>query len=81
MTYMMGEFANSIVLAKLKVATKGRHLWLQTIGSTLIGQGLDSVIFVLIAVVGTMPLDAIGGAILAQSIVQSVHDVIGTPTT
>lgn len=47
--YLAGEFLNSFVLAKLKVATGGRFLWMRTIGSTLVGQGADSVIFVGIA--------------------------------
>jgi hypothetical protein len=51
--FLVGEFANSAVLARLKVATKGRFLWMRTIGSTLVGQGLDSVIFVTIAFAGT----------------------------
>jgi uncharacterized integral membrane protein (TIGR00697 family) len=42
LAYLIGEFANSIVLAKMKVATNGRWLWSRTIGSTLVGQGLDS---------------------------------------
>ncbi|GIK64075.1 MAG: transporter [Chloroflexota bacterium] len=47
--YFAGEFLNSFVLAKLKVATEGRYLWMRTIGSTLIGEGADSIIFVGIA--------------------------------
>jgi uncharacterized PurR-regulated membrane protein YhhQ (DUF165 family) len=47
--YFAGEFSNSLVLAKMKVATNGRWLWSRTIGSTLIGEGIDTVSFVLIA--------------------------------
>jgi len=47
--YFVGEFSNSIVLAKMKVATRGRWLWARTIGSTLVGEGVDSVVFVVIA--------------------------------
>ncbi|MBI5566959.1 MAG: queuosine precursor transporter [Chloroflexi bacterium] len=47
--YLIGEFSNSIVLAKLKVRTQGRYLWARTIGSTLIGEGVDSIAFVVIA--------------------------------
>lgn len=47
--YFAGEFANSFVLAKLKIATRGRWLWTRTIGSTLVGEGLDTVLFVSIA--------------------------------
>ncbi len=47
--YFVGEFSNSYTLARLKVLTQGRWLWLRTIGSTLIGEGMDSVLFVTIA--------------------------------
>lgn len=53
--YWAGEFTNSYVLAKMKVKTKGRWLWTRTIGSTLIGQGVDSVIFVSIATILMVP--------------------------
>src|SRR5688500_17758670 len=53
--YLVGEFANSYVLARLKVATGGRWLWTRTIGSTLVGQGLDSLVFITVAFVGVMP--------------------------
>lgn len=51
--FLVGEFANSVILARLKVATNGRWLWTRTISSTLVGQGLDSVLFVTIAFYGT----------------------------
>ena len=44
--YLIGEFANSFVLARMKILTQGRWLWSRTIGSTIVGQGLDTVIFV-----------------------------------
>ena len=45
LAFWAGEFANSLVLAKMKVWTRGRHLWSRTIGTTVIGQGVDSLIF------------------------------------
>jgi queuosine precursor transporter len=51
--YLVGELANAIVLARMKVATGGRYLWTRTIGSTVVGEGLDSVIFVTLAFAGT----------------------------
>jgi len=51
--YFVGEFANSFVLAKMKVLTKGRWLWSRTIGSTIVGQGLDTLIFIIFAFIGT----------------------------
>lgn len=54
--YLCGEFANSFVLARLKVATEGRHLWMRTIGSTLVGQLVDSVVFYPLAFYGSDPV-------------------------
>lgn len=51
--YLVGEFANSFVLAKMKILTRGRWLWTRTIGSTIVGQGLDTLIFVTGAYFGT----------------------------
>lgn len=51
--FLAGGFANSIVLSRLKIATNGRFLWLRTIGSTLVGEGLDTVLFVTIAFTST----------------------------
>ena len=47
--YLVGEFSNSVILAKLKVLTAGRFLWVRTIGSTLVGEGVDTLIFVTVA--------------------------------
>jgi queuosine precursor transporter len=51
--YLVGELTNSFVLSRMKVATRGRFLWSRTIGSSLLGQGLDSALFVTIAFAGT----------------------------
>ncbi len=51
--YWAGEFTNSYTLAKIKILTQGKHLWLRTIGSTLIGEGVDSLIFYPLAFLGT----------------------------
>jgi len=51
--YLAGEFANSFILAKMKILTKGRWLWTRTIGSTIVGQGLDTLIFITLAFIGT----------------------------
>ncbi len=56
LAYLVGELTNSsYVLAKMKVATNGRHLWSRIIGSTLVGQGLDTLVFTLIAFAGVIP--------------------------
>jgi hypothetical protein len=50
--FFVGEFANSYVLAKMKVKTSGRHLWARTIGSTIVGEGVDSLVFYPVAFLG-----------------------------
>jgi uncharacterized integral membrane protein (TIGR00697 family) len=79
--YLVGEFANSFVLAKLKIATKGRWLWTRTIGSTLIGEGLDTLIFVSIAFWGIIPSQLLLSAILTQWMFKVVYEVVATPFT
>lgn len=81
LAYLVGEFANSMVLAKLKIATQGRWLWLRTIGSTLVGQGLDSLVFIVLAFVGTMPLKGLTVAILTQWLVKTAYEAAVTPIT
>src|SRR5437867_10261521 len=63
--YLVGEFANSFVLAKMKILTQGRWLWTRTVGSTLVGQAFDTVIFVPLAFAGTVPARALGALIVA----------------
>ena len=79
--YLVGEFANSFILAKLKIATKGRWLWTRTIGSTLVGEGLDSLVFMIFAFAGTIPMAALLLAILTQWLVKSAYEAVATPIT
>ena len=81
LAYLVGEFANSFVLAKLKITTKGRFLWLRTIGSTLVGQGVDSLIFITLAFVGTIPLSGLILAIVTQWLAKSIYEAVVTPLT
>jgi uncharacterized integral membrane protein (TIGR00697 family) len=81
LAYLIGEFANSYVLAKMKVAMNGRWLWSRTIGSTLVGQALDSLVFIVLAFVGTIPLWAMISAIVAQWLVKSAYEALATPVT
>jgi uncharacterized integral membrane protein (TIGR00697 family) len=81
LAYLVGEFANSFVLAKMKIATKGRWLWTRTIGSTLVGQGLDSLVFMTLAFAGTIPLSVLAGAIVVQWFSKSAYEAIATPLT
>jgi len=79
--YLLGEFLNSFVLAKLKVRTKGRFLWLRTITSTLVGQGVDSAIFLTIAFYGIFAPADLGQAILSQWLFKVTYEVLATPLT
>jgi len=79
--YLVGEFSNSFVLAKMKIATNGRWLWTRTIGSTLVGQGLDSLVFITLAFGGTIPLSALASAITTQWLAKSIYEAAVTPVT
>ena len=79
--YLIGEFANAYVLAKIKIATAGKMLWLRTIGSTIVGQGLDSAVFITLAFAGVIPASAIIAAILGQWFVKSAYEAAATPLT
>lgn len=79
--YLGGEFLNAFVLAKLKLRTGGRHLWLRTIGSTLVGQALDSAVFVVVAFAGVLPTGALVGAAVSQWAAKSLYEALATPLT
>jgi len=77
--YLVGEFANSFIMAKMKIRTKGRRLWARTIGSTMVGEGLDSAIFIIIAFVGTPSFAPI--MILYHWLAKTGIEVLATPFT
>jgi len=79
--YLAGEFTNSFILAKVKIATKGRWLWMRTIGSTLVGEGLDTMIFISIAFWGILPPAMLLTAIGTQWTLKVLYEVIATPFT
>jgi uncharacterized integral membrane protein (TIGR00697 family) len=79
--YLVGEFLNAIVLARLKVRTQGRFLWLRTIASTLLGQGADSVVFISLAFGGIFPIGDLGTAILSQWGFKVTYEILATPFT
>jgi len=77
--YLIGEFANSFVLAKMKILTRGRWLWSRTIGSTVVGQGLDTVVFITLAYIGTASFMPI--MILYHWLAKVLIEAIFTPAT
>lgn len=79
--YLCGEFLNSYVLAKLKVRMQGRHLWIRTIGSTLLGEGADTAIFMTIAFAGILPTPVLLSAIVSAYLVKVAYEIAATPLT
>ena len=81
--FFVGDFLNSVVLAKMKIWTKGKHLWTRTIGSTIIGEGADSLIFYPLAFYGMTdwPLSILGAVMLSQFVLKVSWEVLLTPFT
>lgn len=76
-----GSFLNAFVMAKLKVRTRGRHLWLRTIGSTLAGQAVDSALFTFLAFAGVWPLALVIKISLWNFALKTTYEVVATPLT
>jgi uncharacterized integral membrane protein (TIGR00697 family) len=77
--YLVGEFANSFIMARMKILTRGRWLWSRTIGSTVVGEGLDTSVFITLAYIGTasfMPM-----MILYHWLIKTVYEAVATPAT
>lgn len=81
--FWAGEFANSFVLARMKILTRGKHLWTRTIGSTVVGQGVDSLIFYPLAFYGApdWPVEAMLAVMLSQFILKVSWEALLTPVT
>ena len=79
--YFAGEFANSFTLAKMKILTQGKWLWMRTIGSTLIGEGLDTLLFCLIAFYGILPNDLLVAIVVSNYIFKCGVEIVLTPLT
>jgi uncharacterized integral membrane protein (TIGR00697 family) len=79
--YLVGEFVNSYVMAKMKIWSQGRHLWTRTIGSTVVGQSLDTTIFVVLAFAGVFPIEAIVAIVLTEWALKCLYEAAMTPAT
>ncbi|MDO8610226.1 MAG: queuosine precursor transporter [bacterium] len=79
--YFFGEFINSVVLAKMKIFTKGKYLWIRTIGSTIVGELVDTTIFMFIAFFGVFPLSLIFSIIISGYFLKVITEVMFTPVT
>ncbi|MES2339003.1 MAG: queuosine precursor transporter [Pseudomonadota bacterium] len=81
--FWVGEFANSLVLARMKILTQGRHLWMRTIGSTIVGQGFDSLLFYPLAFAGTTgwTTQQIVQVVISQFVLKTLWEALLTPAT
>jgi len=79
--YFAGEFSNSFTLSRLKIVTRGRFLWVRTITSTLIGEGLDTLLFCMIAFYGILPVPLLISVILSNYIFKCSVEILFTPFT
>jgi len=79
--YFAGAFSNAFLLSKLKIRTNGKYLWIRTIGSTIIGEGIDTVIFCLVAFYGMFPNEVLIAIIISNYLFKTGVEVIFTPVT
>lgn len=79
--FWAGEFANSFVLARLKLLTRGRHLWTRTIGSTVVGQAVDSLLFYPLAFLGVWSAAGVAQVAVTNFALKVGWEVLLTPVT
>lgn len=81
LAYLCGSFSNSMILAKMKIWTKGKVLWARTIGSTIVGELVDSTLFIIIAFAGIFPTSLLITLILSNYIFKTLVEIVFTPAT
>lgn len=79
--YFVGEFSNSYVMSKMKILTSGKYLWTRTVGSTVVGEAVDSILFVIISFFGILPLSGLVAMILSIYFIKVIYEVLITPIT
>lgn len=79
--FFIGEFANSFVLAKMKLKTEGRFLWVRTIGSTIVGEAFDSLIFYPVAFLGVWSTEQVIQVMWSNYLIKVGWEVLATPLT
>ena len=79
--YLFGEFSNAVILSKLKVKTSGKYLWIRTIVSTLVGEGLDTIIFITVSFAGIIDKPILLQMILFQYLFKVGYEIVFTPIT
>jgi uncharacterized integral membrane protein (TIGR00697 family) len=81
LAYIAGEFSNSFILSRLKVCTRGKMLWMRTIGSTIAGEGIDTILFITVAFIGSLPLPGLGRLMISQYLWKVGYEIAATPLT
>ena len=81
LAYWCGEFANSFTLAKLKLVTNGKYLWTRTIGSTVVGQAVDTTVVMFAAFYGIRPIGVIFELIISGYLIKVIYETLMTPVT
>ena len=79
--FWCGEFANSFVMAKMKMLTSGRHLWSRTVGSTVVGQAVETIVLMIIAFGGSLSTSLIANLIISGYLGKVLYEVLATPFT
>ena len=79
--FWAGEFVNAFVMAKMKIATQGKHLWTRTIGSTVFGQGVDSLIFYPLAFLGVWETSTVLSVMAVNWALKVLWEILLTPVT
>ncbi len=79
--YFTGEFLNSFTLAKLKIRTEGKYLWVRTIGSTVVGQAADTALFISIAFIGVLPWILLATVFISNYVFKILVEILATPLT
>ena len=81
LAFFVGEISNSVVLSKMKIFTRGKYLWTRTIGSTIVGEGFDTALFITIAFAGTMPVASLITFIWSSYLIKVLYETLATPLT
>lgn len=79
--FFVGEFSNSYVLAKMKVRSQGRHLWMRTIGSTIVGEAIDSMVFYPLAFWGLWDFSVVVKVMIGNYVLKVLWEIVMTPFT
>jgi uncharacterized integral membrane protein (TIGR00697 family) len=79
--YFVGSFVNDYILAKMKIITKGKYLWSRTIGSTLVGEMMDTSLFCTIAFYGVLPTELLVAVIISNYVFKVSVEILFTPIT